>query len=125
MTRVATHGCLALLVAVDAPFHLQWLLKTYDLLRRDIAVTLHTLDLRCGVRPVTEKDKARQLVDQLQWDLPFSKILVTTLALCQSRKARPIRALGILVAECTLLLQRRVLLVIERPVLAPQTQGKE
>ena len=66
MTGVAPHGCLALLVAVDAPFHLQGLLKRYDLLRRDIAVTPRTLDLRCRMRTVAEEDKARQLVDELQ-----------------------------------------------------------
>jgi hypothetical protein len=130
MTRVAAHGGFILFVAVDAPLHFQRLLKIYDFLRRDIAMTTQTLDLGCRMRTVAEEDKTRQLVDQLQRDLPLSKVDVTALALRQSREARPIRPLGILVAECTLLLQRRVLLVIERPVFAPQThapqtQGKE
>jgi hypothetical protein len=120
MTRVATHTRLALLVAVDAPLHLQWLLNIYDLLRCDITVTPQTLDLRRRMRTVAEEDKARQFVDELQRDLPLSEIHVTTLALHQSRKAGAIRPLGILVAECALLLQGRVLLVIERPVLARQ-----
>jgi len=60
-------------------------------------------------------------VDELQRDLPLNEIDVTALALRQSRKARPVRPLGILVAEYALLLKRRVFLVIERPVLAPQT----
>lgn len=64
MTRVATHGCFALLVAVDAPLHLQRLLNTYDLLRYDITVTPQTLDLGCRMRTVAEEDKARQLVDE-------------------------------------------------------------
>jgi hypothetical protein len=119
MTGIAAHGCLALLVAVHAPFHLQRLLKIYGLLRRDIPMTRQTLDLGCGVRPVTEEDKARQLVDQLQWDLPVGEICVAGLTLRQSRKARPIRPLRIHVAECTLLLQRRVLLVIEGPGVTP------
>src|SRR3954464_2560350 len=50
---------------------------------------------------------------------------MTGSALRQSRKARAIRALGILVAEGALLLKGRMLLVIERPIVAPQTQGKE
>jgi len=125
MTGIAAHGCLTLLVAVHAPFHLQRLLKIYGLLRRDIAMTLHTLDLRCGMRAVTEEDKARQFVDQLQRDLPVGEIRVAGLTLRQSRKTRPIRPFRVLVAEGALQLQRRVFLVIERPVLRPQTQGKE
>jgi hypothetical protein len=130
MTGIAAHGRLALLVAIHTPFHLQRLLKIYDLLRRDIAVTLHALDLGCRMRAVTEEDKARQLVDQLQRDLSVSEICVAGLTLRQSRKTRPIRTLRIHVTEGALLLQRRVLLVIERPVVppqthAPQTQGKE
>ena len=39
MTGVAACGCFALFMAVNAPFHLQGLLKIYDLLRRDIPVT--------------------------------------------------------------------------------------
>ena len=77
------------------------------------------------MRTVAEEDKAPQLMDQLQRNFPLRQIHVTALALRQSRKARPLRPLGILVAECALQLQWRVLLVIERPVLAPQTQGKE
>jgi hypothetical protein len=130
MTGVAAHGGFTLFVAVDAPLHFQRLLKIYEFLRRDIAMTPQALDLGGGMRTVAEEDKARQLVDQLQRDPPLSKIDVTALALRPSGKARPIRPLGILVAEGTLLLQRRVLLVIERPILAPQThapqtQGKE
>ena len=121
MTCVAKHGCFALLVAVDAPLHLQRLLNTYDFLRCDITVTPQTLDPRGRMRTVAEEDKTRQLVDELQRDLPLNEIHVTDPALRQSREARPVRPLGILVAECALLLQRRVLLVIERPVLAPQT----
>jgi len=129
MTGIAAHGCLALLVAVNAPFHLQRLLKIYNLLRRDIAMTPQTLDLGCGMRSVAEEDKARQFVDQLQRDLPVGEVHVAGLTLRQSRKTRPIRPLRIHVAEGALLLQRRVLLMIERPVLTPQTdtaqtQGK-
>ena len=120
MTGVAAHRCLALLVTVDAPFHLQGLLKIHDLLRRDIAVTLDTFDCGYRMRTVAEEDKSRQFVDQLERDLPLGEIRVAGLALRQSREAGPICALGILVAEGTLLLQRRVLLVIERPVLTPQ-----
>jgi hypothetical protein len=123
MTSIAAHGCLTLLVAVHAPFHLQRLLKIYNLLRRDIAMTPQTLDLGCGMRSVAEEDKARQLVDQLQRDLPLGEIRVAGLTLRQSRKARPIRLLRIHVAEGALLLQRRVLLMIERAVLTPQTDG--
>ena len=117
-------------MAVHAPFHLQGLLKIYDLPRGDIAVTLHTLDLGCRMGTVAEEDKSGQFVDELERDLPLGEIRVTGLTLRQHREARPIRPLGILVAEGTLLLQRRVLLVIERPVVAqqihaPQTQGKE
>jgi hypothetical protein len=119
MTRVATHGGFTLFVAVDAPFHFQRLLKIYDLLRPDIAVTPHTLDLGCGMRSVAEEDKARQLVDQLQRNLPLGEFRVAGSTLRQSGEARPIRALRIHVAECTLLFQRRVLLVIERPVFTP------
>jgi len=130
MTGVATHGSFALFVAVDAPFHLQGLLKIYDLLRRDITVTPRTLDLSRRMRTVAEEDKPRQLVNHLQRYLPLGKLQMTALALRQRREARPITAFGILVAECALLLQRRVLLVIERPVFTPQThtpqtQGKE
>ena len=60
-------------------------------------------------------------MDQLQRDLALGEIRVAGLALRQSREAGTITALGILVAKGTLLLQRRVLLVIERPVLRPQT----
>ena len=130
MTGIAAHGCLALLMAVHAPFHLQGLLKIYDLPRGDIAVTLHTFDIRGGMRTMAEEDKSGQFVDELERDLPVGEIRVAGLTLRQHREARPITALGLLVAECTLLLQRRVLLVIERPVVAPQnhapqTQGKE
>ena len=120
MTGVAAHGGFALLVAVDAPFHLQRLLKIYDLLRCNIAVTLHTLDLGCGMRAVTEEDKAGQLMDQLERDLALGEVHVTGLTLRQNREARPIRPLRIHVAEGAFLLQRRVLLVIERPVLTAQ-----
>jgi hypothetical protein len=119
MTGIAAHGCFALLVAVDAPFHLQRLLKIYNLLRRDIPVTPQTLDLRCGMRTVAEEDKSRQLVDQLQRDLPLSEIRMACLTLRQSREAGPIGPLRIHVADGALLLQRRVLLVIERPVFTP------
>ena len=68
---------------------------------------------------VAEKHKARQLVNELQRDLPIRQIHVTAPALRQVRKARPISPLRIVVAECALLLERRVLLVIERPVLTP------
>jgi hypothetical protein len=71
------------------------------------------------MRAVTEEDKARQLVDQLQRDLSVSEICVAGLTLRQSRKTRPIRTLRIHVTEGALLLQRRVLLVIERPVFTP------
>ena len=84
-------------------------------------MTTRTLDLRCRVRTVAEEHKARQLMDELHWDLPLREIRVAGLALRQSRKARPIRALCVLVAQGAFLLQRRVLLVIERPVLRPQT----
>ena len=119
MTGIAAHGRLALLVAVHAPFHFQGLLKIHNLPRGDIAVTLHTLDLGCRMRTVAEEDKAGQFVDQLERDLPISEVHVTGLTLRQHREARPIRPLGILVAEGTLLLQRRVLLVIEGPGVTP------
>jgi len=77
------------------------------------------------MRTVAEEHKARQLMDELHWDLPLREIRVAGLALRQSRKACPIRALCVLVAQGAFLLQRRVLLVIERPVLRPQTQGKK
>jgi hypothetical protein len=119
MTCVAAHGSLALLVAVHAPFHLQGLLKIYDLLRGDIAVTSQAIDLGCRVGTVAEEDKAGQFVDELERDLPLGEIRVAGLTLRQRREAGPITALGILVAECTLLLQRRVLLVIEGPGVTP------
>ena len=125
MTCVAPDGCLALLVAVDAPLHLERLLKAHDFLRCDVAMTTRTLSLRCRMRTVAEEHKARQLMDKLHRDFPVSKIHVTGLALCQGRKARPIRPSRVLVAQGAFVLQRRVLLVIERPVLRPQTQGKE
>ena len=130
MTGIAAHGSLALPVAVNAPFHLQRLLKIYDLLRRDIAVTPETFDLRSSMRAVAEEDKARQLVNQLHRDLPVGEICVAGLALRQSRKTRPIRPLRIDVAEGALLPQRRVLLMVEWPILTPQahpqqTQGRE
>jgi hypothetical protein len=127
VTRVATHGRLVLFVAVDAPLHLQRLLNTYEFLRGDITVTTQALDLRGGVRAVVEEDKVRQLMDELQRDLPITEVQVTALTLRQSRKARPIRPLRVLVAECALQFQRRMLLMIQWPVLAltPQTQGKE
>ena len=120
MTGVAAHRCLALLVTVDAPFHLQGLLKIHDLLRRDIAVTLDTFDCGYRMRTVAEEDKSRQFVDQLERDLPLDEVHVTGLTLRRSREARPIRPLRIHVAEGAFLLQRRVPLVIERPVLTPQ-----
>ena len=104
MTGGAAHGGFVLSVAVYAPFHLQRLLKTHNLLRRDIAMTPRTIELRCGMRGVTEKNKARQLVYQLERDLSISEVHVTGFTLRQRRETRPIPALGILVAECTLLL---------------------
>ena len=120
MTGVAAHGSFALFVAVDAPFHLQGLLKIYDLLRRDITVTPRTLDLSRRMGTVAEEDKPRQLVNHLQRYLPLDEVHVTGLTLRRSREARPIRPLRIHVAEGAFLLQRRVPLVIERPVLTPQ-----
>jgi len=94
-------------------------LKIHDLLRRDIAVTLDTFDLGCRMRTVAEEDKAGQFMDQLQRDLSLGEVHVTGLTLRQNREARPIRLLRIHVAEGAFLLQGRVLLVIERPVLTP------
>ncbi len=94
-------------------------MKIYDLPRGDIAVTLHTLDLGCRMGTVAEEDKAGQFVDQLERDLPLGEVQVTGFTLRQRRKAGPISALGILVAEGTLLIQRRVLLVIEGPCVTP------
>jgi len=71
MTGVATHGCLGLLVAVDTPLHLQRLLNSHPSLCRYISVTTQALDLRCGVPGVAEKDKAGQLMDDLDRDLPL------------------------------------------------------
>jgi len=55
----APHGCLVLLVAGDAPLHLERLLKAHDFLRCDVAITTRTLDLRGRMRAVAEEDKAR------------------------------------------------------------------
>lgn len=127
MTRVTPHGGLVLLVAVDAPLHLQGLLETHGLLRRDIAMAPCASDLRRGMRAVAEEDKIRQLMKDLEWYLPLSQIDVTTLTLRKRWKARAIGRLAFPMARRTLQLQRRMLLVIERPVLtcSPQTQGKE
>ena len=121
MTGITSHGRLALLMTVDAPFHFQRLLNTYDLLLGDITVTTPTLNLRCRMCAMAEEDKARQLMDELPRDLPLSHVRVAALALRQSGKTRSIRPLDIRVAERALQRQRRVLLVIERPVLRPQT----
>ena len=112
MTRVAAYGRRVLLVAVDAPLHLQRLLNTYEFLRGDITVTTFALDLRCGVRTVAEGDKVRHLMDELQRDLPISEIQVTAFTLRRSRKAGPIRPIRVLVAEYALQLQRCMLLMI-------------
>ena len=77
------------------------------------------------MRAMAKENKTRQLMDELHRDLPLSHVQVAALALRQSRKTRSIRPLGIRVAERALQRQPRVLLVIERPVLRPQTQGKE
>jgi hypothetical protein len=71
------------------------------------------------MRRVAEKDEVRQLVDELQRDFPLGEVGVAGPALRERRKAGTFRALGILVAECALLLQRRVLLMVERARLAP------
>jgi hypothetical protein len=89
-------------------------LKRHDLLRGDLAVTAGTLDLGRRMRPVAEEHKIRQLVDELHRDFSVGQIRVTDLALRQGRKAGPIGTLGILVTECALLLQGRVLLMVER-----------
>jgi len=59
MTGIAPCGSFALLVAVDAPFHLEGLLKTYDLLLCDVTVTPCTFDLGSRMRTVAEEDEAR------------------------------------------------------------------
>ena len=107
-------------MTVDAPFHFQRLLNTYDLLLGDITVTTPTLNFRCRMCAMAEEDKAGQLMDQLERDLALVEVHVTGLTLRQNREARPIRPLRIHVAEGAFLLQRRVLLVIERPVLTAQ-----
>ena len=75
---------------------------------------------------VAEKYKVRQLMDHLHRDRPLGQIDMTSLALFQRREARPVRLRGILMTRVAAQLQRRVFLVIKRPVLAcaPQTQGK-
>src|SRR5436305_43878 len=102
MTRVALHGSFVLLMAVDAPLHLQRLLNTYHLLRGDIAVTTNTLDLRCCVSTVAEEDEAGQLMNQLQRDLPLREIHVACLTLRQGGEARPVRPRGVAVARYAL-----------------------
>ena len=51
-------------MTVDAPFHFQRLLNTYDLLLGDITVTTPTLNLRCRMCAMAEEDKSRQLMDE-------------------------------------------------------------
>jgi hypothetical protein len=119
MTGVAPRGRLVFPMAIHAPFHLEGLLKRYERLLRDISMASRTLHLRCRVRTVAEEDEARQFVNELQRDLPLIEIGMAGLTLRQSREARSIRPLRIRVAEGALLLQRRVLLVIERPVFTP------
>ena len=65
MTRVAAYGPRVLLVAVDAPLHLQRLLNTYEFLRCDITVTTQALDLPRGVRAVAEEDKVWEFMHEL------------------------------------------------------------
>ena len=50
MTGVAADCSLVLLVAIDTPLHLHWLLESDNLLRLHIAVTRDTIGLCCGVR---------------------------------------------------------------------------
>ena len=88
MTGVAGYVCLGLLVAVDAPLHLQRLPNSHPLLCGDISVTTQTLDLCCRVPAMAEKDKAWQLMDDLYRDLPLREIDVTSLTLRQRRKTR-------------------------------------
>ena len=81
VTRVTTDGCFVLLVAVDARLHFERLLKGDDLLRGDVAVAARALDFCRGMRAVAEEYEIRQLVDELQWDLPVCHVHVTGLAL--------------------------------------------
>ena len=77
------------------------------------------LDLRGRMRGMAEEHEIGELVDELQRDLPLGEVGVAGLALRERRKAGTLRALGVLMAECALLLQRRVLLMVERARLAP------
>jgi hypothetical protein len=88
MTGVAANRGLGLLVAVDAPLHLQRLPNSHPLLCGDISVTTRAIEFRCSVPAMAEKDKAWQLMDDLYRDLPLRETGVTALTLRQRRKAR-------------------------------------
>src|SRR5262245_25819796 len=127
MAGVATYRSLALFMAVDAPLHLQILLKLDYLLRGHITVAGGTLKLRLSMLSVAEKDKSRQLMNRSQWNLAVRYLDVADSALRDRRKAGTVRLCRAGVAGNALQLQRRVLPVIEWTLFTcrQQDQGRE
>ena len=98
MTRIALRRRFALLMAVDAPLHLQRLLQHDRRLRGDLAVTANTLHLGRHMRAVAEEHKLRQLVNHLRRNLPRGLIHMADAALRLRGKPGPLGPLDALVA---------------------------
>lgn len=80
------------------------------------------------MRPMTEENEFRQLIDALRWNLTVLQRRMARAALCDRRKAGAGALLGVLVAGDALQLQRSMLFVIKRRRLfcrCQQTYGKE
>src|ERR1051326_1061629 len=127
MTRITADRRLVLLMAIDAPLHLERLLNRHALLGRHLSVATGTLDPGGGMFAVAEEHKIRQLIDEIERNLAVNHRDMTRLTLRHFRKARTIRLFGVLMARYTLQFQRGMLLMIEWLVFSgsPQTQGKE
>lgn len=99
MTEIAANGRLPPLVAIDAPFHLGWILQRYCILLHHVAMAALTVDLGGCVFAMVKEYEFRQLVNALRRDLPLGHIDMAHFALHQSGKARAIASFGFTMAR--------------------------